>query len=79
MHDASSIREATPFATPMHFLPPVNLYRVGTVYHILEFLITYVNKPYDYVTDSVCVLSGKHDIDLNQMSHRYVSGVLQND
>ena len=51
---ASSIREATPFATPTHFLPPGNPYCVSTV---VEFLITYINKLYDYNTASVCVLS----------------------
>ena len=46
--------EATPFATPTHFLPPGNPYCVSTV---VEFLITYINKLYDYNTDSVCALS----------------------
>ena len=49
---ASSIREATPFATPTHFLPPGNPYCVSTV---VEFLITYINKLYDYNTDSLWV------------------------
>ena len=51
---ASCIREATPFATPTHFLPPGNPYCVSTV---VEFLITYINKRYDYNTDSVWILS----------------------
>ena len=51
---ASSIREATPFATPTNFLPPSNPYCVSTV---VEFLITHINKLYDYNTASVCVLS----------------------
>ena len=49
---ASSIREATPLATSTHFLPPGNPYCVSTV---VEFLITYINKLYDYNTDSLCV------------------------
>ena len=38
------------FRNSTHFLPPGNPYCVSTV---VEFLITYINKLYDYNTDSL--------------------------
>ena len=48
---ASSIREATPFATPTHFVPPGNPYCVSTV---VGFLITYINN-FTTTTPPQCV------------------------